>query len=125
MSGINKRIVDFGMSYWIISFFLYVIAALIYILVMMPAYYVYVPILKVALMPHKDPLWCIILACRVEAIPQLTLATVYFAKNYGHGLEHEDGIGLPVTAICWIFSLGSVVIILITGLKGMWSKSKK
>ena len=102
-----------------ILFFLYVIAALIYILVMIPAYYVYVPMLKVALILHKDPLWCIILACRVEAIPQLTLATVYFAKNYGHGLEHEDGIGLSVTAISCIFSLGSVVILLVTGFKAM------
>ena len=110
-----------------ILFFLYVIAALIYILVMIPAYYVYLPILKVALIPHKDPLWLKVCECRIEAIPQLIIATVYLAKNYGHVLEHEDnlGIGLPVTAISCIFSLGSVVIVLITGLKAMWSKSNK
>ena len=108
---------------------LYVIAAIIFILVMIPAYYIYVPMLKVtkAFKPHEDPPWWTMFECRIEAIPQLILATVYFAKNYGHVQEHEDnlGIGLPVTAISCIFSSGSVVIILITGLKAMWSKCNK
>ena len=116
-------------------FFLYFIAAMIFILVMIPAYYIYVPILKVtkAFKPHEDPPWWMmfedecVFEFRIEAIPQLILATVYFAKNYGFVQEHEDnlGIGLPVTAISCIFSSGSVVIILITGLKAMWSKSNK
>ena len=108
-------------------FFLYIIAALIYILVMIPAYYVYVPILQAAFISYKDPLWRTIFKCRIEVIPQSILATVYFAENYGQVLEHEDdlGIGLPVTAISCIFSLGSVVIVLITVLKAMWSKSDK
>ena len=106
---------------------LYIIAALIYILVMIPAYYVYVPILQAAFISYKDPLWRTIFKCRIEVIPQSILASVYFAENYGHVLEYEDdlGIGLPVTAISCIFSLGSVVIVLITVLKAMWSKPNK
>ena len=63
----------------------------------------------------------------LRLFPQSILATVYFAENYGQVLEHEDdlGIGLPVTAIYCIFSLGSVVIVLITVLKAMWSKPDK
>ena len=108
-------------------FFLYIIAGLIFILVMIPAYYVYVPILQAAFISYKDPLWRTIFKCRIEAIPQSILASVYFAENYGHILEYEDdlGIGLPVTAISCIFSLGSVVIVLITVLKAVWSKSDK
>lgn len=119
--GLSNESLILGCLNGCILFFLYFIAALFYILVMMPAYYVYVPILKVALRPHKDPLWRIILACRVEAIPQLILAIVYFARNYGHVLEHEDyhGMGLPLTAISCIFSLGSVLIVVITGFKAM------
>ena len=114
-------------------FFLYFIAAMIFILVMIPAYYVYVPMMKVtqAFKPHEDPPWwmmfgCMI-ECRIESIPQLILATVYFVKNYGYLQEHEDnlGIGLPVTVTSCIFSLGSVVMIMITGLKAMWSRFKK
>lgn len=119
----------FGCPIGCILLFLYFIAVLICFLVMIPAYYVYVPMLKItkAFKPQKDPLWLSVLDCRIEAIPQLIIATVYFAKNYGHVLEHEDnlGIGLPVTAISCIFSLGSVVIVLITGFKAMWSKSNK
>ena len=119
----------FGCPIGCILLFLYFIAALICFLVMIPAYYVYVPMLKLtkSFKAHKDPLWLKVFECRVEAIPQLILATVYFTKNYGHVLEHEDnlGIGLPMTAISCIFSLGSVVIVLITGLKAMWSKSNK
>ena len=94
---------------------------------MIPAYYVYVPIQQAAFISYNDPLWRTIFKCRIEAIPQSILASVYFAENYGHILEHEDGlgIGLPVTAICCIFSLGSVVIVLITVFKTMWSKSDK
>ena len=94
---------------------------------MIPAYYIYVPLLQASFISYKDPLWCTIFKCRIEAIPQSILAIVYFAENYGHVLEHEDdlGIGLPVTAISCIFSLGSVIIVLITVLKAMWSKPEK
>ena len=113
----------FGCPIGCILLFLYFIAALICFLVMVPAYYVLMPMLKVikAFQPHKDPLWLKVCECRIEAIPQLILGTVYFVKNYGHVLEHEDNLGLPVTAISCIFSLGSVVIILITGLRALRS----
>ena len=53
---------------------------------MITTYYIYVPMLKAtkAFKPHEDPPWWIMFESRIEAIPQLILATVYFGENYGY-----------------------------------------
>ena len=68
---------------------------------------------------YKDAPFLKLFECVGEAVPQLILAVVYAANNYPYLLAHEDylGIGIPVTIISCIFSAGSIVMGLISGIK--------
>ena len=50
--------------------------------------------------------------CFGEAIPQLILVIVYSVNNYPYLKEHDDYlvIGVPVSIISCVFSLGSIII---------------
>ena len=59
------------------------------------------------------------LECIGEAIPQLLLSVIYIANNYPYLRDHDDylGLGIPVSIISSIFSLGSVLYGILQGRK--------
>ena len=59
------------------------------------------------------------LECIGEAIPQLLLSVIYIVNNYPQLSDHDDylGLGIPVSIISSLFSLGSVLYGILQGRK--------
>ena len=57
-----------------------------------------------------------------EACPQLVLAVVFAIHNYPFLVDHDTyfGIQIPVTIVSIVFSLGSLIIGLVSGLPGFY-----
>ena len=133
----------FGCFSGCLCIFPFLIVMPIMILMMIPIYYIYLPIVRLGLACqfcfqldefdgdkeggnyrklHLETIGSILIVDGGEVIPKLILATVFAVNNYPYLLEHEDylEIGLPITVISCIFSSGSAVLVLINGIGKIW-----